>query len=89
MNEAEMFKVAQNFDEDVNLTDFNNLSEQYAENNEETSAKSLIEEAKTQNGLEISENGAKKLKNKADFKRFKERYFSYYDDVKHKSDIEW
>lgn len=88
MNEAELFKLAQNLDEDVNLSDFNNLNDENAGNDEEITAKSLIDAAKTQNDENKNEKAVKNCKNK-DVKRFKEQYFAYYDDVKHKSDIEW
>ena len=98
MNEADLFKMAQKYDEDFMLSDFNSA------NVEEENK--IIE--KTQNGEQVGVNFNKnyvKSVNKPNFKqekaeektnikakkaqknkpsnaRFKEQYFGYYDDIK-------
>ncbi|MCR5553830.1 MAG: hypothetical protein K6F08_03720 [bacterium] len=83
MNEAELFKLAQELDEEVSLTDYCQPENEDFDNSEFT--KDI--ESKTEN-LQNKEISVKKAeeKHKKDAQKsvdkFKDQYFSYYDDIK-------
>ena len=98
MNEADLFKMAQKYDEDFMLSDFNSTSVEEED----------VALEKTQNGTQNNENFNKNYvksvnnlnlekkntdssvniktkkvqKNKPNNAKFKEQYFGYYDDIK-------
>lgn len=77
MNEAEMFKLAQNLDEDAKQYDFS--EEEYICTDENF-------DAEMKNKSSIVNKNCKNLDNKkkcALFNaKFKEKYFDFYDDIK-------
>jgi|GEM_PF-5606286 len=92
MNEAELYKLAEKMDEDVLLTDF--CTPETTEFDNEKFVEGAVSEHDKKcksNGCN-RENPQKNNRNLVKMQKsaqFKQQYFSYYDDVKTDSDIEW
>ena len=98
MNEADLFKMAQKYDEDFMLSDFNsaNIEEEdemleKTQNEANTSGNFNKNYVKNINNLNLEKKNTdssaniktqKAQKNKPNNAKFKEQYFGYYDDIK-------
>lgn len=100
MNESEMFKLALELDEDVSKTDFcvpsvleeDDVIDELLEHTESFNKKTKSNKAnqKVQNSNTNNGNIGKKSKKCNKNADFKNKYFSYYDDIKVSSnDVEW
>jgi len=101
MNEADLFKMAQKYDEDFSMADFENLNEEQEEerlmeeNEKESFNKKFVksvENLKNNNAMQIeNKKENKKKQTKQNNNIFKEQYFGYYDDIKTPSNhkTEW
>ncbi|MBO4570279.1 MAG: hypothetical protein J5689_03605 [Clostridia bacterium] len=83
MNEAELFKLAQELDEEVSLTDYCQPENEDFDNGEFTKDienKTEKPQNKEKSAKKAEEKHKKDAQKSVD--KFKDQYFSYYDDIK-------
>ena len=78
MNEAEMFKLAQNFDEDAKIADFYDNYQDVTQFDVQKTAKTTSN--KDKNALKNDKTIKKQQKKQIE--QFKQKYFDFYDDIK-------